>query len=71
MPAKARLRAASALRRSSAPRTTNVEAVIRRLYDGGYRGPLDIEREIEGEQQHLDIVEAIDLLRGIRAGLGL
>ncbi|HQK93533.1 MAG TPA: sugar phosphate isomerase/epimerase family protein [Armatimonadota bacterium] len=49
----------------------NVEAVIQRLYDGGYRGPLDIEREIEGEQQRLDIMEAIELLRGIRAGLGL
>lgn len=49
----------------------NVEAVITRLYEGGYRGPLDIEREITGEQQRLDIVDAIELLRGIRAKLGL
>ena len=44
-----------------------VEEVVKRLYDGGYRGPLDIEREIEGEEQRLDIVDAIELLRGIRA----
>jgi len=49
----------------------NVPAVIQRLYEGGYRGPLDIEREITGEQQRKDIIAAIELLRGIRAELGL
>lgn len=49
----------------------NIEAVVGRLYEGGYRGPLDIEREIEGEDQRRDIVDAIGLLRGIRARLGL
>lgn len=49
----------------------DIEAVVRKLYEGGYRGPLDIEREIEGEEQRLDIIDAIKLLAGIRARLGL
>jgi L-ribulose-5-phosphate 3-epimerase len=49
----------------------NIPAVIKRLYEGGYRGPLDIEREISGEQQRKDIIEAVELLKGVRASLGL
>lgn len=49
----------------------NIPRVIRKLYEGGYAGPLDIEREITGEQQRKDILQAIELLRGVRAWLGL
>ena len=40
----------------------NLREVIRKLYHLGYKGTLTIEREIEGEQQDLDIIEARDLL---------
>lgn len=49
----------------------DIEAVVTKLYAGGYRGTLDIEREIEGEDQRIDIIDAIKLLQGIRGKLGL
>lgn len=47
----------------------NIEAVITKLWEQGYRGPLTIEREIYGEQQWLDFAAAQKLLEGIRARL--
>ena len=47
----------------------NFPALITRLYGIGYRGPLTIEREIEGDQQVADITRAKELLEEIRAGL--
>ncbi len=49
----------------------DIAAVVTKLYKGGYRGTLDIEREIEGENQRLDIIDAIQLLEGIRGTLGV
>lgn len=40
---------------------------IAKLKEIGYRGPLTIEREIVGEQQRADILEAIALLNRLRA----
>lgn len=45
----------------------NIPLFIQTLADLGYRGPLTIEREITGEQQKKDIVEARKLLERIRA----
>lgn len=44
-----------------------IETFVQTLADLGYRGPLTIEREITGEQQKQDILEAVTLLEGIRA----
>ncbi len=44
-----------------------IERFIQTLKDIGYRGPLTIEREITGDQQKADIIEARTLLEGIRA----
>jgi sugar phosphate isomerase/epimerase len=43
-------------------------AVVARLKEFGYAGPLTIEREIEGEQQIADIRKAIAYLRSIALG---
>lgn len=40
----------------------NIPAILRRLHELGYKGPLTIEREISGEQQERDIAAARDLL---------
>lgn len=41
----------------------NIPAVVKKLHELGYEGAFTIEREISGEQQILDIIEARDLLR--------
>ncbi len=43
----------------------NIPEVIRRLQAIGYRGNYIVEREISGEQQTRDIIEALDYLRKI------
>jgi len=43
-----------------------IEEFINTLKEIGYEGPLTIEREITGEQQKKDIVEAIKLLEKLR-----
>lgn len=43
-----------------------IELFIQTLIDIGYEGPLTIEREITGEQQKADIIEARKLLEEIR-----
>ena len=40
----------------------NIPAIIKRLHELGYEGPMTIEREISGEQQTRDIAAARDLL---------
>ncbi len=47
----------------------NIEAVVTKLWNMGYRGPLTIEREIYGEQQWVDFAAAKELLEGIRKKL--
>jgi sugar phosphate isomerase/epimerase len=47
----------------------NIRALIPRLFELGYRGPLTIEREIEGDQQIADIRRAKELLESIREPL--
>lgn len=47
----------------------NIRALIPRLFEMGYRGPLTIEREISGEEQNRDILAAKQLLEEIRAPL--
>jgi sugar phosphate isomerase/epimerase len=47
----------------------NIEAVIKKLWGMGYRGPLTIEREISGEEQWADFAKAKALLEGIRSRL--
>lgn len=44
-----------------------MDSFIAKLKEIGYRGPLTIEREIVGEQQRADILEAIALLNRLRA----
>lgn len=44
-----------------------MDRFIAKLKEIGYRGPLTIEREIVGEQQRADILEAIALLNRLRA----
>lgn len=44
-----------------------IERFVQTLADIGYTGPLTIEREITGEQQKADIIEARKLLEQIRA----
>ena len=44
-----------------------IERFIRTLHELGYTGPLTIEREITGDQQKADIIEARALLEEIRA----
>ena len=46
----------------------NFPEFIAKLKRVGYRGPLTIEREIEGEQQEQDIRAGIGMLRGLIAG---
>ena len=43
----------------------NIPEVIRRLQAIGYRGNYIVEREISGEQQTRDVIEALDYLRKI------
>ena len=43
-----------------------IERFIRTLVELGYEGPLTIEREITGDQQKADIIEARSLLERIR-----
>ncbi len=38
-------------------------AVVKKLLEIGYNGPFVIEREIQGEQQQIDIIKARDLIR--------
>lgn len=45
----------------------NFPLFIAKLKEQGYAGPLTIEREISGEQQRIDILKAIDLLRSLIA----
>lgn len=45
----------------------NIEAVVTKLWEMGYRGPLTVEREIYGDQQWLDFAAAKELLEGIRS----
>jgi sugar phosphate isomerase/epimerase len=45
----------------------NMPAVMNKLSALGYEGPYIIEREIDGEEQIRDIVNARDLLRKIAA----
>lgn len=45
----------------------NIPAIVRRLEELGYDGPFTIEREITGEKQVADIINARDMLRGIMA----
>lgn len=47
----------------------NIRELVPALYRLGYRGPLTIEREIEGDKQIADIVRAKALLEEIRAPL--
>ena len=47
----------------------NYERLIPALYQKGYRGPLIIEREIEGEKQITDILIAKKKLERIRQNL--
>jgi sugar phosphate isomerase/epimerase len=43
-----------------------IERFVQTLIDIGYEGPLTIEREITGDQQKADIIEARKLLEEIR-----
>lgn len=43
------------------------EYIIRKLHELGYKGPLTIEREIEGEEQEKDILDTIVYLNNILA----
>jgi sugar phosphate isomerase/epimerase len=43
----------------------NFPRFIARLKELGYDGPITIEREISGEQQRKDILDAIQLLKGL------
>lgn len=42
----------------------NFPLFLKKLAEQGYAGALTIEREISGEQQRIDILKSIDLLRG-------
>jgi len=44
----------------------NMPEFISTLKEIGYRGPLTIEREVPGEQQKVDIANAVELLRRLR-----
>ena len=43
-----------------------MERFIKKLKEIGYRNALSIEREVEGDQQRLDIVAAVKLLESLR-----
>lgn len=47
----------------------HIRELIPRLFELGYRGPLTIEREIDGDQQIADIKRAKELLESIREPL--
>jgi len=49
----------------------NIEKFVGTLNELGYTGPLTIEREISGERQTADIKAGINLLRDIKARLGV
>jgi sugar phosphate isomerase/epimerase len=49
----------------------NIERFVATLNELGYSGPLTIEREISGEQQMADIKAGVELLRDIKARLGI
>ena len=48
----------------------NFPALLAKLHELGYDGPLSIEREISGEQQIIDIKKSIKYLNDIIGGLG-
>ena len=48
----------------------NFPALLAKLHEVGYDGPLTIEREISGEQQIIDIKKSIAYLNDIIGGLG-
>ncbi len=47
----------------------NFPVFIKRLHEVGYDGSLSIEREIEGEQQMIDVMDSVKLLSEIIGGL--
>lgn len=47
----------------------NFPAFIKRLHEIGYDGSLSIEREIEGEQQMIDVMESVKFMNNIIGGL--
>jgi sugar phosphate isomerase/epimerase len=49
----------------------NIEQFVATLDELGYAGPLTIEREISGDQQMADIKAGVELLRDIKARLGI
>lgn len=50
----------------------HVAELIKRLYrEYGYTGPLVIEREIEEDQQMIDVVKTVKLLEKVRKSLGV
>jgi sugar phosphate isomerase/epimerase len=50
----------------------NIAELIRRLYrEKNYTGPLIIEREIDGDQQLIDVRKTVEILENIRKELGV
>lgn len=49
----------------------NIEKFVATLDELGYTGPLTIEREVSGERQITDIKAGLELLRDIKATLGI
>ena len=49
----------------------NIEQFVRTLDEIGYDGPLSIEREIEGEQQIIDIKKGIEVLKRAKSAIGV
>ena len=50
--------------------STNFAALLKRLVDSGFRGPLIIERELPpGPEQEKDVAEAVQFLNSIVKGL--
>jgi len=48
-----------------------IERFVAKLIEIGYAGPLTVEREVGEEQQMTDFLAAADLLKGIKAKLGV
>ena len=46
----------------------NFPVFLHRLHEVGYDGPLSIEREIEGEQQMIDVMESVKMINRIIGG---
>ena len=51
--------------------SVNIEQFIKALFDIGYSGAITIEREISGEQQMKDILDACSLLRSLIISKGV